>query len=147
MASLWVKLGDTFSRIKNGLVPQAPSGTGTTKYLREDGTWAVPSGGGGGGSSTLADLEDVNLSSLSDGQNLSYNATSQKWENKTPSIGGHNYSTTEQVVGTWIDGKPVYERTFVFPKNAIVNNHIDYTIQDLKDIIKVNALKNQQMEQ
>jgi hypothetical protein len=24
----------------------------------------------------------------------------------------HNYSTTEQVVGTWIDGKPVYECTF-----------------------------------
>lgn len=25
----------------------------------------------------------------------------------------HNYSTTEQVVGTWIDGKPLYEKTFV----------------------------------
>ena len=26
--------------------------------------------------------------------------------------GGHNYSTTEQVVGTWIDGSTVYERTY-----------------------------------
>lgn len=26
----------------------------------------------------------------------------------------HNYSTNEQVVGTWIDGSTVYERTFVF---------------------------------
>ena len=26
----------------------------------------------------------------------------------------HTYSTTEQVVGTWIDGKPVYERVIVF---------------------------------
>lgn len=26
---------------------------------------------------------------------------------------GHNYSTTEQVIGTWIDGKPLYEKTFV----------------------------------
>lgn len=27
--------------------------------------------------------------------------------------GLHNYSTEEQVVGTWIDGKPIYEKTFV----------------------------------
>lgn len=27
---------------------------------------------------------------------------------------GHNYSTTEQVVGTWIDGSTLYEKTFVF---------------------------------
>jgi hypothetical protein len=31
-----------FSRGKQGLVPPAPSGNGTTKFLREDGTWAVP---------------------------------------------------------------------------------------------------------
>lgn len=24
-----------------------------------------------------------------------------------------NYSTTEKVVGTWIDGKPIYQKTFV----------------------------------
>ena len=28
----------------------------------------------------------------------------------------HEYSTTEQVVGTWIDGKPLYEKT-VFVEN------------------------------
>ena len=27
---------------------------------------------------------------------------------------GHNYSTQEQVVGTWIDGKPLYEITLDF---------------------------------
>ena len=31
-----------FTRLANGLVPVAPTGTGTTKYLREDGTWQVP---------------------------------------------------------------------------------------------------------
>lgn len=31
-----------FDRTKNGLVPQAPSGSGTSKYLREDGNWTVP---------------------------------------------------------------------------------------------------------
>ena len=25
----------------------------------------------------------------------------------------HHYSTTEQIIGTWIDGTPVYEKTFV----------------------------------
>ena len=28
--------------------------------------------------------------------------------------GGHNYSTQEQVVGTWIDGSTVYEKTYIF---------------------------------
>lgn len=79
------------------------------------GTNIVGGGGAGGGSSTLADLGDVNLSSPSDGQNLSYNAALQKWENKTLSAGGHNYSTTEQVVGTWVDGKKLYEKTLVIP--------------------------------
>ena len=35
---------------------------------------------------------------------------------------GHNYSTDEQVVGTWINGKPVYQKTIDFgylPNNAI----------------------------
>ena len=27
---------------------------------------------------------------------------------------GHDYSTTDQVVGTWIDGKPLYEKTKTF---------------------------------
>jgi hypothetical protein len=31
-----------FTRSANGLAPAAPAGAGTTKYLREDGTWQVP---------------------------------------------------------------------------------------------------------
>ena len=27
--------------------------------------------------------------------------------------GSHKYSTLERIAGTWIDGKPVYERTIV----------------------------------
>lgn len=29
-----------------------------------------------------------------------------------------NYSTTEQVVGTWIDGRPVYQKTFAIPPGS-----------------------------
>ena len=44
--------------------------------------------GGGGGSSTLAGLDDVSLSSPTDGQLLGYNGTSHKWENVNGGGGG-----------------------------------------------------------
>lgn len=37
--------------------------------------------GGGGGSSTLAGLDDVNLSSPADGQTLIYDSTNTEWVN------------------------------------------------------------------
>ena len=46
--------------------------------------------GGGGGSSTLAGLNDVNISSPTDGQALIYNSTSHKWVN---GAGGGGSST------------------------------------------------------
>lgn len=33
----------------------------------------------------------------------------------------HDYSTTEQVIGTWIDGKPLYERVFDLGSDLAVN--------------------------
>jgi len=50
----------------------------------------------------------LGISNPTDGQLLMYDATAGRWVN-----GGHKYSTDEHVVGTWIDGKLVYERTFV----------------------------------
>lgn len=32
---------------------------------------------------------------------------------------GHNYSTDEQIVGTWIDGSMLYERTLVLRENGV----------------------------
>ena len=82
-------------------------------------------GGGGGGSSTFAGLSDVSLSNLADGQVPKYNATTQKWENANESSGGGvNYSTAEQVIGTWIDGKPLYQKTFSFTLTK--NNRSSY---------------------
>lgn len=44
--AVWGADNDTtyvvFTRSANGLAPAAPAGTGTTRYLREDGTWQVP---------------------------------------------------------------------------------------------------------
>lgn len=66
---------------------------------------------GGGGSSTLAGLDDVDLDNLQDGQIIKWDATNEKFINANESGGSssHTYSTTEQVVGTWTNGKPVYE--------------------------------------
>ncbi len=45
-----------------------------------------------------------------------------------PSVGSryHKYSTEEQVVDEWIDGKPIYEKTIVFPKSSLVSGEHSY---------------------
>lgn len=44
-------MGASGSGHASGLTPDTPATAGTTKFLREDATWAVPAGGGGGSSS------------------------------------------------------------------------------------------------
>ena len=55
---------------------------------------------------TLGMLGDVDLENLADGDIIKYNGTSGKFENVPKEV----YSTTEQVIGTWVDGKPLYRR-------------------------------------
>lgn len=47
----------------------------------KDGKMRTSSGGGGGGASALADLDDVDLSNLADGDTLIYDDQNQKWVN------------------------------------------------------------------
>lgn len=47
---------DTFTPSLKGLVP-APTGSGSTKFLREDGSWQVPAGGGGSAFDPKATLD------------------------------------------------------------------------------------------
>ena len=70
--------------------------------------------GSGGGSSTLAGLTDTNIVSPSGNQILKFNSTNNKWENAADTGGGeyYSYSTTEQAVGEWIDGKTIYKKTY-----------------------------------
>ena len=35
----------------------------------------------------------------------------------------HEYSTNEQIVGTWIDGSPVYEKTLIFNNKLVTNDN------------------------
>lgn len=79
----------------------------------------------------------------------SENAISNKavYEALNSSGGGHVYSTEEQVVGKWIDGSDVYEKTFVDDVNQYWNglNASTYTIDltseigSIKDIIWHNC--------
>ncbi len=46
---------------------------------------------------------------------------------------GHNYSTDEQVVGTWIDGKPIYQKSFVITSNYDTAYDISTDIGELID--------------
>lgn len=92
------------------------------------------SNGGGGGASALTDLSDVSVSSPSNGQVLKYNNSTSKWENANESGGGHTYSTTEQVIGTWIDGKPLYEKSFQFSNYIAIPTKSWTTIMDVSSL-------------
>lgn len=50
----------------------------------------------------------------------------------------HNYSTDEQVVGTWIDGKPLYEKTLHFTKTGKISAGFD--VSDI--ILEIYNLKS-----
>lgn len=51
----------------------------------------------------------VEVTNPIDGQIVTFDAANQKWVN-----GGHKYSTSEHVVGTWIDGRNIYEKTIEY---------------------------------
>ena len=72
-----------------------------------------------------------------------YNGTN--WETIGGGIAYSKYSTTEHVVGTWVDGKPVYEKqisgvktTFISELNEKITNLIaDSKILNLKEKTKL----------
>jgi hypothetical protein len=84
----------------------------------------------------LSDV-DVNTTTLATGQMLVYNGTSGKFENASVSGNGHTYSTTEQVVGTWIDGRTVYEKTFEFENPSTGNTVLNHGITNFGSVISV----------
>ena len=58
-------MGASGTNHKGGLVPDTPSTAGTSKYLREDGTWAEPSGGGSSVPANVALLENADNTAFS----------------------------------------------------------------------------------
>lgn len=118
----------------SGLVP-APAASDTNKYLKSDGTWATVSGGGGSGNvddvyvngtSVLDTNHIAQVTSYKELTQAQYDALSaskytdgilycikdvgiNEGDKFTPII----YSTDEREIGTWLDGKPLYQKTIV----------------------------------
>lgn len=85
----------------------------------------------------LGDLGDVVLDTVTQGQVLTYNGA--YWINEDPTGGGSSvYSTNEQEVGTWIDGRPVYEKTWSIDNtNTSSWVSIDHNISNFDTVISV----------
>ena len=109
--------------------------------LYENGKFKTGPGGGGGGASALADLDDVTLTSIQPNDILEYDSSTSKWKNvQNPLLINSNYYTVPQLVGTWINGKPLYEFTLV----ANYANNVDifmptYVTNDWERIFFVEA--------
>lgn len=52
---------------------------------------------------------------------------------------GFNYSTTEQIIGRWIDGKPIYQKSVTASSLIVGNNEISHNISNLKRVIKCDG--------
>ena len=63
----------------------------------------------------LEELSDVAISSIQDGQVLAWNDLLQKFVNVNQSGGGSSlvYSEVEQEVGTWLDGRTIYKKSYI----------------------------------
>lgn len=93
--------------------------------------------GSGQSLDTLNDV-DIDDQTLTNGQGIIYDATAQKWKNgSVGGGGGHTYSTTEQVVGTWIDGRNVYEKTFEYDNPSTGNSILAHGITNFGSVISV----------
>lgn len=101
--------------------------TGSDKRLE----YLFNNGGGGGGTTVIANPAGAatdTLNKLQVGSTI-YNV---------PSGGGgsgHNYSLNEQVVGTWVDGSTIYEKTFIFTPTAY-DMDIDVSSLNIDKLIK-----------
>lgn len=51
----------------------------------------------------------------------------------------HVYSMEEHVVGTWIDGKPIYERTYVANNISLSGSKLAEAIESLDQVINISG--------
>lgn len=61
----------------------------------------------------ITDLDDVNVSSITNGQVLAWDDVLSKFVNITPSqSSGEDYSLDEKIVGKWVNGENLYQKGF-----------------------------------
>lgn len=139
--------GSTYAKddcvLYNGVLYQCSNASGTTSgtFITADWTQikSVDVGSGGGGSSgDHITLTQAEYDALVQAGTVDPNAYYFISDATLPSY-AHNYSTTEQVVGTWVDGLPVYEKTFVVNNPSTGNNTITHNISNLDMLISVSG--------
>lgn len=86
----------------------------------------------GGSATSLNSLSDVTLTTPASGDALIYDGA--KWVNGDGTR--HNYSTTEKVVGTWIDGSTIYEKTVNVPSITLgADIRVNHGISDFGSLV------------
>ena len=61
---------------------------------------------------------------------------------KTLKGGSQNYSLDEQVVGTWTDGKPIYQKTYTLSSTVSGYNIIDVSSDSIDNLISYDGFVN-----
>jgi hypothetical protein len=141
---------------ESGLVP-APLSTEKDKFLKGDGTWGTPSGGGSG---NVDDVYENGISVLGQdhiARTKSYKVLTQAEYDALPAskltdgimycisdsgpVEGDKfapviYSLEEREVGTWIDGKPLYQKTFEGTLVSPDPQSIDLSSLNISDLVK-----------
>lgn len=72
------------------------------------------------------DISDADLQDLKDAFDV---------VNKGAPARMFNYSTDEQVIGTWVDGKPLYQKTLVINSLSSGDNDINHNISNLGEVV------------
>ena len=74
----------------------------------------------------ITDLDDVNVTSIQAGQVLAWDG--EKFVNVDQSSGGIIFSSSEIVVGKWIDDKDLYQKTYTYETVLPVNQNTFTTL-------------------
>lgn len=109
-------------------------------------------GGGGGGGHTIIDPNGSNMAQRAGLQFTgSCSVTDDSVNDKTVvniSGGGGsvNYSTSEQVIGTWIDGKPLYKKTWDFSGSPVMLSYADWVNSGISAGENIKAIMSAELK-
>lgn len=96
----------------------------------------------------LISSNDININQTNDDIELDFSSTRQQelldikndienLQNYTSDIS--TYSTTEHIVGKWIDGKPIYRKVYVINNPAVGNVNHAHNISNFETLISATA--------
>ena len=87
----------------------------------------------------ITNLNDVEVADIEDGQVLAWDEAESVFKNVDMSGSGSiSYSTTESVIGTWVNGKPVYQKTIEF--GALPNNTTKEVAHGISNLARIVSL-------